>query len=240
MTVQLKQRLLHLLRLSDPAHPCVIRAHQLRRSMLRSDERMRNDYLSKTEIPKLHIGGGWRRLDGWLNTDLELIPYVMRMDATKRFPFRDGTFQYVYTEHMIEHVPYQKGVYMLQECHRTMRKGGVIRVITPNLAAILGLYSGGLRADQQEYLLWFCQMFVPQGCPPNAVSAINAMFRLWGHQFIYDEETLADTMRAAGFSSVRRWLLGDSDHQDLKNLGNEQRYPEGLLNFESVTLEGRK
>lgn len=240
MTAQLKQRLLHLLRLSDPVHSCVIRAHQLRRSILRSDECLRNDYLSKTAIPKLHIGGGWRRLDGWLNTDLELIPDVMRMDATQRFPFRDGTFQYVYAEHMIEHVPYQKGVYMLQECHRVMRKGGVIRVITPNLAAILGLYSGDLCADQQKYLLWFCQTFVPQEWPPNAASAINAMFRLWGHQFIYDEETLADTMRAAGFSSVTRWPLGGSDHPELQNLGNEQRYPEGLLNFESVALEGRK
>ena len=47
-------------------------------------------------------------------------------------------------------------------------------------------------------------------------------------------------MRAAGFTSVMRWPLGDSDHPDLQNLGNEQRYPEGLLNFESVTLEGSK
>jgi predicted SAM-dependent methyltransferase len=240
MTVQLKRRLLHLIRLSDPAHSWVIRAHQLRRRVLRSDERLRNDYLSKATIPKLHIGGGWRGLDGWLNTDLELIPAVMRMDATERFPFSDGTFQYVYAEHMIEHVAYQKGVYMLRECHRVMRRGGVIRVVTPDLAAVLGLYSANLCADQRKYLSWFCQTFLPQECPPNAASAINAMFRLWGHQFIYDEETLADTMRAAGFSSVTRWLIGDSDHPDLQNLGNEQRYPEGLLNFESVTLEGRK
>jgi predicted SAM-dependent methyltransferase len=164
----------------------------------------------------------------------------MRMDATQRFPFKDGTFQYIYTEHMIEHVAYQRALYMLRECYRVMRKGGVIRVITPDLGAILGLHSGNLCADQQKYLFWFCQTFVPPECPPNAASAINTMFRLWGHQFIYDEETLADTMRAAGFSSVTRWLIGDSNHPDLRDLGNEQRYPEGLLNFESVTLEGRK
>jgi predicted SAM-dependent methyltransferase len=240
VTVQLKHRLLNLLRLGDPSHPYVIRAQQLRRRLLRSDERLRNDYLSKTAMPKLHIGGGWRRLQGWLNTDIELIPDVMQMDATQRFPFLDGTFQYVYTEHMIEHVPYPKGLYMLQECHRVMRRGGVIRVITPDLAVILGLYSSSLCADQQRYLLWLRQTFVPQECPPNAVSAINAMFRLWGHQFIYDEETLSEAMCAAGFSSVTRRFIGDSDHPDLQNLGNEQRYPEGLLNFESVTLEGRK
>jgi predicted SAM-dependent methyltransferase len=239
MTVRLRQALLHLLGLGDPAHPYIVRAHRLRRAMLRSDERLRNDYLHKTARPKLHIGSGWRRLDGWLNTDIELIPDVMRMDATQRFPFGDKTFQYVYTEHMIEHVPYQKGVCILQECYRVMREGGVIRVITPDLAAIVGLYRSELCADQQEYLLWLCQTFA-QECPSNSVSAINAMFRQWGHQFIYDEETLTESMRAAGFRSLKRCALGESPHLDLQNMENQQRYPEGLLNFESVALEGLK
>jgi predicted SAM-dependent methyltransferase len=240
MAAQLKQHLLHLLGLGNPAHPYVIRAHRLRRAILRSDERLRTGYLQKTTTPKLHIGSGWRLLDGWLNTDLELIPDVMQMDATQRFPFADGTFQYVYTEHMIEHVPYPQGTYMLRECHRVMRNGGVIRVITPDLGAVIRLYRGDLSTDQKKYLSWFCQTFVPEECPPDAVSAINAMFRLWGHQFIYDEATLADAMRAAGFSSVTRRFLRESDHSDLQNLGNEQRYPEGLLECESLTLEGCK
>ena len=240
MAAQIKQRLLHFFGLGNPAHSYVIRAHRLRRNILRSDERLRTDYLQRTTTPKLHIGSGWRLLDGWLNTDLELIPDVMQMDATQRFPFADGTFQYVYTEHMIEHVPYPQGTLMLRECHRVMRKGGVIRVITPDLAAIIGLYRSGLSAIQKEYLSWFCQAFVPAEYPHNAASAINAMFRQWGHQFIYDEATLAEAMRAAGFRSVTRWLLGESDHSDLQNLGNQQRYPDGLLNFESLALEGCK
>ncbi len=240
MTVRLRQGLLHLLGLGDPSHRYIVRARRLRRAILRSEERLRNDYLHKAAKPKLHIGGGWHLLDGWLNTDIELIPDVMRMDATQRFPFADETFQYVYTEHMIEHVPYQEGIRMLQECHRVMRNGGIIRVITPDLAAIVGLYSSELGADQQKYLTWFCQTLVPQECPPSAVSAINAMFRLWGHQFIYDEETLADSMRAAGFRSVKRYGLGESRHLDLQNMENQQRYPDGLLNFESVALEGFK
>jgi predicted SAM-dependent methyltransferase len=239
MTVRLRQSLLHLLGLDDPAHPYIIRAHRLRRAVLRSDERLRNAYLPQTTKPKLHIGGGWRRLDGWLNTDIEVIPDVMHMDATKPFPFRDRTFQYVYSEHMIEHVPHEKGTYMLRECYRVMRQGGVIRVITPNLSAILGLYSLVLSAEQEKYLQWFCQTFTPER-PPSASSAINAMFRLWGHQFIYDEQTLADAMRTAGFDSVARYPVSHSNHPELQNIANESRYPEGLLNFESVTLEGIK
>jgi predicted SAM-dependent methyltransferase len=235
----LKQHLLHLLARGDPGHPYIVRAHRLRRALLRSDLRLRTDYLRKTATPKLHIGGGWLLLEGWLNADIELIPGVMRMDATRRFPFADETFQYIYSEHMIEHVPYEKGTYMLRECCRVMRRGGAIRVITPDLSAILGLHSRDLSAAQERYLLWFCQTFVPERAP-SAVFAINSMFRLWGHQFIYDKQTLADAMRLAGFNSVTRLPISQSHHPDLQNLVNEQRYPEGLLNFESVALEGIK
>jgi predicted SAM-dependent methyltransferase len=238
--VQRKQQLLDVLGLGNLAHPYVVHAHRLRRNILRSDVRLRYNYLHNNAEPKLHVGGGWHRLDGWLNTDIELIPDVMRMDATERFPFQDGAFQYVYTEHMIEHIPYQQGSHMLRECHRVLRKGGLIRVTTPDLAAVTGLCNCDLSSEQREYLLWFCQTFVPQECPRNAASAINAMFSNWGHRFIYDEDTLAEVMRAAGFSSIKRWSLGDSADPQLQKLENEQRYPAGLLDFESLALEGRK
>jgi predicted SAM-dependent methyltransferase len=239
MTVRFRQRLLKTVGLGNPGHPFLVCAHRVRRAILQSDQHLRDEYLCKAAKPKLHIGGGWRLLDGWLNTDIELIPKVMRMDATEPFPFAENTFQYVYNEHMIEHVPHQKGARMLQECYRVMRGGGVIRVVTPNLAAIIGLYGGELCPEQQEYLLWFCRTFVQDG-PPDAVSAINAMLRQWGHQFLYDEKTLTESMCAAGFKSVQRCVLGESPHHELQNMENEQRYPKGLLNFESVALEAVK
>jgi predicted SAM-dependent methyltransferase len=239
MIPQIKQRLLHLLGRGDPGHPYIVRAHRLRRAILRSDVRLKNDYLRTTTNPKLHVGGGWQLFEGWLNVDIETIPGVMRMDATRRFPFADETFQYVYSEHMIEHVPREKGTHMLRECYRVMRPGAVIRLITPNLSAILGLYGLELSAEQERYLQWFCQTFTPER-PPSAASAINAVFRMWGHQFIYDEQTLADAMRSAGFNSVTRYPISHSNQPELQNLVNESRYPEGLLNFESVTLEGIK
>ena len=55
-----------------------------------------------------------------------------------------------------------------------------------------------------------------------------------------DEETLADSMRATGFSSITRSPLGKSSHFDLQNLENQERYPEGLLDYESIALEGVK
>ena len=213
---------------------------QLRRKLLQADKRLRADYFREAAEPKLHIGGGWHRLDGWLNTDIDLIPGVMFMDATKPFPLASESVQFVYTEHMIEHIPFAQGAMMLRECFRVLRKGGVIRVTTPDLAALVGLYQPELSDLQRRYLTWFCETFVPnQGSPP-AVAALNAHFRLWGHQFLYDEETLAKALFAAGFHSVRRCNLRQSEQAALQHLENTARYPEGLLEYESVALEAQK
>lgn len=218
-------------------HPWIVRAHRLRRRLLRYDERLWQCYLAEAPEPKLHIGGGWHRLNGWLNTDLAPIPGVVIMDATAPFPFEAGSFQFVFSEHMIEHVSYTGGARMLGECYRTMRPGGVIRVTTPDFAAIIGLYGSAPSETQRRYLDWFSETFLPDIQPRTATAVINAHFRLWGHQFLYDEWTLAEALRMAGFKSVVRRRLGDSDHPALQNLENASRYPEGLLDFESVALE---
>jgi predicted SAM-dependent methyltransferase len=239
--MHLRQSLLLLFGLAGEApHPLVVRADQFRRAILRSDERLRDQYLRSVEKPKLHIGSGLRRLDNWLNTDIGLIPDVMQMDATEPFPFADNTFECAFTEHMIEHVSHPRGMRMLHECYRVLRHGGVIRVITPDLATIIGLYGRDQRPDQREYLQWFSQAFLQDGGAPTAVLAINAMFRLWGHQFLYDETTLTHSMTQAGFKAVQRHNLGESCHLELQKLENEERYPKGMLNFESLALEGVK
>jgi predicted SAM-dependent methyltransferase len=234
------QGVLHFLGIHDPEHPWIIFAIRLRRSLLRFDKRLRNDYLLKAPEPKLHIGGGLHRLDGWLNTDLGLLPAVMLMDATQKFPFSDETFKFVYTEHMIEHISYEQGSFMLRECHRVLQDGGIIRVTTPDLASIVDLYRTDLSEIQQRYLSWFSQAFLLPKMLPTSANAINAFFRLWGHQYIYDEETLTSALQAAGFRSIKRHRLGHSDHDALRNLENERRYPPGLLDYESVSLQASK
>ena len=74
------------------------------------------DYLSKHPVKKLHLGTSNNILDAWLNTDIVLnhAP-VVYLDATKRFPFEDNTFEYIMAEHMIEHIDYQSAQLMLRE-----------------------------------------------------------------------------------------------------------------------------
>lgn len=238
--MKLKSVILNAFGLGNPENAFVRALQGLKRNLVRTDARIARNYFAEHSNPRLHIGGGPRTLDGWLNTDLSAPPGVMQMDATQPFPFGDRTFALLFTEHMIEHVPYEGGLAMLRESHRVLQDGGTIRVVTPDLTSLAGL-CGSERSDlQARYLKWFCGACMPPGMDATPAVALNAHFRLWGHHFIYDEETLAGMLRQVGFRDVRRYALMESPHAALQGLENVGRYPEGFLELESLALEARK
>jgi predicted SAM-dependent methyltransferase len=212
----------------------------LRKRLTRANDRLLRDYQAASDCRKLQIGGGWRSLGGWLNADIELAPGIFHMDATRPFPLRDNAFGYVFSEHMIEHIDYACAASMLRECHRVLQPGGVIRIVTPNLDALIELLSSPRAGLRQEYYEFFSRRLLPAGHPPTAASVANAFVRSWGHQFIYDEPTLRLLLEEAGFSAVVRKKLGESEHAALAGIEHESRYPPGLLDFESLALEATK
>lgn len=239
MSRSLKSAVLSAVGLGDPDNAFVAKLQKIKRQVVGTDARIARDYLASSSNPKFHIGGGPRLLDGWLNADLCATTGVMRMDATQPYPFADGTFAFLFSEHMIEHVPYEGGLAMLRECHRVLRGGGVIRIVTPDLTALAALCGKSLTDQQARYLDWFSRACMP-GAPVTPAVALNAQFRFWGHQFIYDEQTLTGLLQQVGFRDIRRCALMQSEHGVLQNLENTERYPEGFLELESLALEARK
>jgi predicted SAM-dependent methyltransferase len=225
----------------DPAESRLLhRARLFRRRLQGYDSQIRDAYLSTTHEPKLHIGGGWRLIDGWLNTDIALVPGVMYMDATRQFPLKDATFRYVFTEHMVEHIAYEQFGAMLKECHRVMCNGGIIRVTTPDMNAVVGLLANPRSPVQERYMAFFNKHFAPKTHPDTPAAIVNTFFKSWGHTFIYDRETLEVALRAAGFCAIERCRTGESNHVSLRKLEHEERYPDGLLDYESIVLEASK
>jgi predicted SAM-dependent methyltransferase len=197
-------------------------------------------YLSTHPVAKLQIGCGGNMLQGWLNTDGQMDgwyhPQSFRLDATQPFPLPDSSFDYVYSEHMIEHISWTDGQFMLQECFRVMKPGGRIRISCPDINFLIKLYQDPNELDQA-----YIESNKPEWAPyPDAIFTFNNFMRDWGHKFIYDRETLSLSLNAAGFIDISQHLVLESNDPNLQNLEIVSRMPTGMLQLETMTLEAMK
>lgn len=214
---------------------------EIRRKLGRINKSIIERYLQQNEIRKLHIGSGGNILDGWLNADL--LPRsekILQLDATKLFPLGDEEFDYIFSEHMIEHISYPQGQQMLSECFRIMKRNARIRISTPDLAFLIDLYKPDKSDLQKEYIKWATDRFIGYAPCSDDTFVINNFVRDWGHQFIYDEKTLSASLSKAGFTNIVKCGLNQSEDGLLRNLEHEKRMPEGFLALETITLEGTK
>ena len=195
-------------------------------------------YIAANLVAKLQLGAGTNVLEGWLSTDLEpQSERVMHLDATKPFPFPDACFDYVYSEHMIEHISWKQGTHMLGECLRVLKPGGRLRIATPDLRVLLGLYDSKDPAGI-AYVKWVTDLFLEGVGTYKPSFVINNAFRNWGHQFLYDGELLEMALQQAGFSHLERHLMGQSTNPVLQNIESHGTVVDpAMVAFETMVFE---
>ena len=149
---------------------------------------------------KINLGSGHWKLDGWVNVDLDIdsIPDVCANLAV-RLPFRDGCADLMHTEDFIDQLELNEARAFLVDCHRILKPGGILRVLTPDLEKLAQLY-----LNDCEYLknLWREHVGVPlQTGTPGEI--FNVGMRFAGHTFLYDAETFALLASECGFKPCR-------------------------------------
>ena len=207
--------------------------------------RVISNYLSNHECAKLVIGSGQNPLPGWLNSDLfPASRSVIFLDAKEPFPFRDNSFDYIHCEHMIEHIDFAEGKAMLRECFRVLKPAGTLRVSTPDLGVHLRLFLEPRDHNQDQFIDWVSNNWLQkQGViKTEAAHVLNLVMHAWGHKFIYDEKTLALSLKEAGFNGWKTYLCGKSDDTNLMNIESHGSFIENIdMNaFESLTIEAYK
>ena len=211
------------------------------RTVTGRDRRLINDHFASQATRKLNLGSGYHVLDGWLSADIKPTRQdVLRLDATRKYPFGDQTFDYVYSQHMIEHISYQQGQQMLRECFRILKDDGKIRIATPDLLYLISLYQDDKSALQKAYMQWITRTFMEDVPICADTFVINHCVRAWGHTFIYDQKILRLALEAVGFREIVQCAINASEDPTLCNLEHEERAPPGFLKLESVILEATK
>jgi len=234
-------------RATEARHAAGRQVRALRRRLL--DPRRVRAYLDSHALRKLQLGAGPNVLEGWLNTDLlpDLYPAhrdeIVFLDATRPLPFPDATFDFIFSEHQIEHVSEPDARQIVRECFRILRPGGRIRIATPDLATFARLYLEPLGARERAYVDWVMERFLPQVQSGNRLCyVLNQILNAHGHCFVYDEATLGALLADAGFEQIERHAAGQSSEPELRKLEAHGRAigNEAANDFETMALEARR
>ena len=193
------------------------------------------NYLRKYDFRMLNLGAGPHAGGAWLTADAFKAEADIYMNVGRKFPFRDNTFDVIYSEHLIEHIFIDKIPHFLQEVHRILKPGGLFRVTTPDLEIhaknyveknsaffqpIVEKYQA--RLDTQKNKYWLVR---------NNAGAFmtRAVQRFYRHRWMYDYETLSSCLYEKGFTkcikqSCRQSILEAAGKKDRTDRAFETLY----------------
>ncbi len=163
------------------------------------------------KILKLHIGCGEQFLDGFVNIDIATTAQK-RIDVRQGLPYRTGSVDYIFSEHFIEHLCREDAMSFLEECYRTLKPGGVLRIATPDLDDLVHRYRENDWA-QSEWIQRFGYGWIPNRCV-----MLNVTLREWEHRHIFNEEDLKVVGYLSGFLIIKRCKVGESRFAELSGL----------------------
>lgn len=97
-----------------------------------------------------NLGCGTRHHPAWINIDFHGDGQtVFSWDLRQRLPLQDASCDAIYSSHAIEHFNREGSRRFLSECHRVLKPGGILRLVTPDLEGIARSYLQCLEAAQR-------------------------------------------------------------------------------------------
>jgi len=202
---------------------------------------------------RLNLGCGSQLAEGWINVDYSVgarfskIPFfhflnrkfrlfdmdwnkqIYLHDLTKTFPWSDSTVDVIYSSHTLEHFSKTAGRNFLTECHRVLRRDGIIRIIVPDLRwYIFDYLEGGTPADE-----FVEKLGVLYESDKSSIKSRLAPFLKFPHKCMYDGPRLQEILNDIGFDASTRPPF-DSDISGISQIEIEKRTKNAVI------VEGRK
>ncbi len=171
---------------------------------------------AENDFIKLHLGCGTIYLDGWINIDNNSDNNIEKIDLfwdiTKKLPIFDNSVDFIYNEHLLEHLSPDEAVKSIRDFMRVLKPGGIMRIAMPDLQDTLKLYNNdnwkkdaGIKKCGLDFI-------------KTKAEFLNVCFRWWGHKWLYDREELERRLKEAGCVKIKKCELRKSGHKELCNL----------------------
>jgi len=166
----------------------------------RRTNRMHRSYLKRFHnLPsKLHFGCGARKINGWLNCDVQNSDLDIDL-ASGFLPFNDNVFDFIVSQHCIEHLWLIDELQpLINNMFKCLKPGGEIWLSCPDMKKVLKDYEetdgNGLIKDRKTRF----PDYSTHGYPSSYV--INDFFHQGGgHKNLFDFNLLQSVLYIAGF-----------------------------------------
>ena len=163
------------------------------------------DFLNIGYWRNLEPNGLYKDLNGTINT------LMLNYDLTKGVPAKDNSLDLTYHSHMLEHLTYLEGIDFLKECYRTLKPGGTMRLLVPDIELWINAYTSKKQFFFDEY-----RKVLDKEIYYTSGSIFMGMLHNHGHKCGYDFETIEWLLIKLGFSEIKRTLYADSDIKDIQ------------------------
>lgn len=211
---------------------------------------------------------GWVNVDGSWNARLAKHPFIRRTlsslrilppgkmeipwspgifihNVRKPLPFPDGSASAIYASHVLEHLYFQEARKLFLESLRVLAGGGVLRVVVPDLRAIVEEYLGerpfGPLSDEMAALPpadRLNQRLLMRAPEPSSSNLFYRIYEAWqdfhSHKWMYDRDSLVTLFHSTGFVNVQPKECHVSCIDNIHAVEDKSR----ILNGAGICVEG--
>lgn len=211
-----------------------------------------------------HCPPGWTNIDGSWRASLAKLRFplhydrrdgagesgrwptgILRRDIRKGLGFPAGSVAVWYSSHTIEHLFRDEALRLLQDAHKSLKPGGVCRVVVPDLGSIVKWYLQNREGEatsewpSSELFMRLALLRPPssqRGWGPRALYRRMTDFDL--HKWMYDAQGLVGLFGEAGFRGAeeRQFLESAIPRELLARVELPSRVVDGA----GVCVEARK
>jgi predicted SAM-dependent methyltransferase len=156
---------------------------------------------------------------------------VIRCDVSKRINYSNDTVDKIYTSHLLEHLPRDKGVFFIKECYRILKHGGVMRLVVPDL-----LFHAEKYVEITKALISKEELPNDRNTHDTFLNTIYGAYlkkRRYGaeHYYMYDLPTLVSILKDSGFENIKKCEYKEGADKELASFDSR---PDESLHLECI------
>ncbi|ORU93991.1 MAG: hypothetical protein A6F70_07250 [Cycloclasticus sp. symbiont of Bathymodiolus heckerae] len=157
-------------------------------------------------------------IDGYPHANIH---YVSRIDRLGMFA--DNAVDLIYASHCLEHFKYGEVDRVLDEWHRVIKPGGIIRLSVPDIDKLIDIYN-----DTND----------PDDIVPQLMGGQNNKYNY--HYVVFNGLNLKKYLNRAGFVDVQEWIPGSCDLTTFDDFSVYHKVVNGKNYPISLNLEAKK